>query len=120
MNNRIRSSNLVWTRKRPTVSLPWLRLAALAHDIPELIQVGIIVVETPDKAHDGVGGTPLWVGGVRYFQVWLVRPGIQHCQAHTAAFFEAMLHLRDSMHRSPGRLITGATLHPPATGKVCR
>src|SRR5260370_28606588 len=106
MNNRIRSSNLVWTRKRPTVSLPWLRLAALAHDPSELIQVGIIVVEAPDKAHDGVGGTPLWVGGVRYFQVWLVRPGIQHCQAHAAAFFQAKLRLRDRRPLSPGRFVT--------------
>src|SRR6266849_2074325 len=93
------------------------RLAALAHDLPELVQVGIIVVETHDETRNGVLGRTSSVRGVGNVQVWLVRPGIQHCQAHTAAFFEAMLHLSDSMRRSPGRLVTRATLHRQATSK---
>ena len=97
-------------------SLTWLRLAALAHDLPELVQVGIIVVEAHDETRNCVlGGAPRRsVGNV---QVWLVGPGVQHCQAHTAALFEAMLHLREGTHCSPGGLVARATLHRQATSK---
>ena len=88
-----------------------LRIAALAHDFSELVQVGIVVVEAHDEARNGILSRASRIRGVGNVQVGFVRPGVQHGQAHTAAFFEAVPYLRDGMHRAPGSFVTRAAFH---------
>ncbi len=102
-------------KKGNLAMLARLRFAALAHDLAELTQVGVVVVEAPDETRDGVLWRASRIRSIGNVQVGFVGPGVQHSEAHPAALCEAMPYLRDGMHRAPGGLVTRAAFHRQTT-----
>jgi hypothetical protein len=76
--------------------------------------------EPADKLGDGIARRCSLSGGVGQVQVGLIRPGLNHRQAHPAALVNAGANLSRGAHALPWNLGAGTTQDLHAAGKVER